>query len=232
MTGLREALDKGERFLQVALDYTSLREALGLASTLRQGLGDENWLAEAGTPLIKSEGMRAVSLLSAVVEPVPLVADTKTADTGALEARLAVENGASIVTVLGCAGDETIEAAAREAHSRGALVAVDLIGVKSPVRRVEELASLDVDIVEVHIGIDTQRALGITAGEAVQLVAEIAEKFPGYVAVAGGLNEETVPKVLEAGASIAIVGGAITKSQHPLETAKRILGIVRDYSRK
>lgn len=216
--------------LQVALDYTDLGDALGLAARLRGSL-EGLWLAEVGTPLIKSEGLRSITLLSRVVSPNPVVADMKTADTGALEAGLAARAGASVTIVLACSLDETIAEAAREAHRYGAALAADLIAVRNPVERAEQLASLGVDIVEVHVGIDAQRALGMTAADLREAVRRIAERFPGLVAVAGGLNEKTAPAMVEAGASIIVVGGAITRSSDPAASARRIIEAVRRASR-
>ncbi|BES80872.1 orotidine 5'-phosphate decarboxylase / HUMPS family protein [Pyrodictium abyssi] len=219
-------LEKEAPVLQVALDFTSLEDALGLAAELRRSL-DTLWLAEAGTPLIKSEGLRSVALLARVAKPNPVAADMKTADTGALEAGLAARAGASIVTVLACSLDETIAAAAREAHRYGAAVAADLIAVRDPVARAEQLASLGVDIVELHVGIDAQKALGMTAAELQNTVKKIAERFPGLVAVAGGLNAKTAPAMVEAGAVIVIVGGAITRSEDPVASAKAVIEAIK-----
>jgi len=213
--------------LQVALDYTSLRDALSLASLLRRELGGEGWLAEAGTPLIKSEGIRSVSLLASVVDPVPVVADMKTADTGELEASLACEHGARIVTVLALAPDETIESAKRAVERCGGLLAADMLGVRDVEGRAEQLASIGVDILELHVGIDVQRRLGVTAAELEKLVSRLASKYNWYVAVAGGLNEQTAPRMAAAGASIVIVGGAITRSRDPVGSARRILEGIR-----
>ncbi len=227
MTSLRDRLGRGEKFLQVALDYTDAGKALYLASLLRRELGAEGWLAEAGTPLVKAEGVEVISLLRSVVDPVPVVADMKTADTGSLEAGLALSHGASITTVLACANDATIAEAARRAHEAGGLVAVDLIGVRDPLARAEELEQLGVDIVELHVGIDAQRALGITAAEMKDLVRRLSKRLNAYIAVAGGLNERTAPEMAAAGASIVIVGGAITRAKDPIQPAKTIIRHLR-----
>ena len=208
--------------LQVAMDYTRFEDAAGLAAALRHQLGPV-FIAEAGTPLIKREGIRAVSVLARIVEPAPVLADLKTADTGALEAGLAIDAGAHAVTVLACAPDETIASAVQAAHAKSVSVVADLLGVRDPVARAEQLASLGVDAVELHVGIDVQRRLGLTAGEMASLVARLRERFPGIVAVAGGLNEETAPQMAEAGADIVVVGGAITRSPNPVEAARRII---------
>jgi 3-hexulose-6-phosphate synthase len=171
--------------------------------------------------------MRAVSILSSVVDPVPVVADTKTVDTGELEAELACKAGAKIVTVLALAPDETIVSAGKAARRHGCLLAVDMIGVRDVTGRAEALLSLNVDIIELHVGIDVQRALGITAAEMESLVSKLAGMGSWRVAVAGGLNEETAPRMVSAGADIIIVGAAITRSPSPVDSARRILEAIR-----
>ncbi len=217
--------------LQVALDFTDLVDALRTLMRVKTSLGDTIFVAEAGTPLVKSTGVSVARLLAAVAAPSPVLVDMKTADTGALEARMAAEAGAEATTVLALAPNETIEAAASEAHRQGIALVADLIGVSDPVKRAEELASLGVDIVEVHVGIDAQRALGLTAGELRDLVRRVVERFPGPVAVAGGLNAKTAPAMVEAGASIIVVGGAITRSPEPGEAARAILEAIRSAAR-
>jgi 3-hexulose-6-phosphate synthase/6-phospho-3-hexuloisomerase len=49
-----------------------------------------------------------------------------------------------------------------------------------------------------------------------------AEAVSLPVGVAGGINSETAPRALEAGAAIVIVGGAITKAVDPTEAAHNI----------
>ena len=224
---LLDFVEKERPVLQVALDYTNLEEALRLATALRRELGEHAWIAEAGTPLIKTEGMKSVRLLRASIDPVHVIADTKTADTGELEIGLAADAGASAATVLACTLNETIEAAIREAHSRGIALAADMIAVKNIEERAEQLESLGVDIIELHIGIDVQRALGMTAGDLVELVRKLSKRLKPYLAVAGGINKNTAPQLAEAGADIVIVGGAITKSIDPVRAAREIIRAIK-----
>ena len=76
-------------------------------------------------------------------------------------------------------------------------------------------------MIGLHIGIDVQRARGLTA-EA--LIGEIsALKGLGLpICVAGGLNERSVGRVVDAGADVVIVGSAITRSSDPA-AATRII---------
>jgi len=47
--------------------------------------------------------------------------------------------------------------------------------------------------------------------------------FKGPVAVAGGLNKHSAPKAVASGASIVVVGSAITKSDKPGVATREIV---------
>jgi len=55
-----------------------------------------------------------------------------------------------------------------------------------------------------------------------QILRRVTEAVNIPVAVAGGINSETVSRALKAGAKIAIVGGAINKAKDPRTAAKTI----------
>ena len=65
--------------LQVALDLTELSRAMQIAR--KRLVEGRDWI-EAGTPLIKSEGMQAIRALKAHFPDHAIVADMKIADTG------------------------------------------------------------------------------------------------------------------------------------------------------
>lgn len=217
---LGESLERRGRLLQVALDYTSLGDAFGLAMRLPRV---EGVILEAGTPLIKSAGMEAVRILRALPGAHLVAADTKTVDTGALEVGLAADAGADIATVLALAPRETIEEALREAERRGVALYADMIGSQDPVSLASRLREIGVHVALLHIGIDVQRRLGITAGQVPQLVEKVAKAFQGPVAVAGGVKPREARRLAEAGASIVIIGGAITKAADPGAAAAEAL---------
>jgi 3-hexulose-6-phosphate synthase / 6-phospho-3-hexuloisomerase len=191
--------------LQVALDFENLSRALTAATEAVAGGAD--WI-EAGTPLIKSEGLDAVRSLKKAFPSHRIVADMKVMDTGAFEVEIAAKAGADLVTVLGTADDDTIAEAVRGGHQYGADVVVDLLNVADPVPRTKRVAELGAAAVCLHIGIDMQMA-GKTPIEA---LTELAKSASIPIAVAGGLTSETVASAVRAGAQILIVGGAITKS--------------------
>ena len=213
-----------EPILQVALDFVDMGRALRLAREAAEGGAD--WL-EAGTPLIKSEGLDAVRQLRAEFPGHTLVADLKTMDAGRAEMEAAAKAGANIATVLGVAADGTIRECIEAGRNYGIRVAVDLIRVADPIRRAGQVCEWGGDHVIVHAGIDQQ----MQGGTPFDLLREIAGKVGLPVGVAGGLNSETVVDAVEAGAQILIVGGAIIKSADAAAATRRIVEAVRTRAR-
>jgi len=199
--------------IQVALDYTSIRDALYTASRV-SGLSDRVIL-EAGTPLVKSFGLESVSILKALPGGHPVVADLKTMDTGGLEVETAHRYGADASTVLSVASDETIREAVSAASRLGMTIYGDLIDHPNPVERARELEDLGVHVILMHMGIDVQRRLGLTASSRIDVVKVIRREVDSLVAVAGGVKPGDVASLADAGADIIIIGSAITRSRDP-----------------
>ncbi|UCD86417.1 MAG: orotidine 5'-phosphate decarboxylase [Desulfobacterales bacterium] len=201
--------------LQLALDFVDLKRALKSA---RAGVaGGVDWL-EVGTPLIKSEGLLAVRELRRLFPRVTLVADMKIMDAGRIEVETAAKAGANVVDVLGAASDATIRECIQAGKNYGAQIVVDLIAVKDPVSRGKQIEDFGADYITVHCSIDEQMEGKDPFGTLRRLVETIS--LP--VGVAGGINSETAARALDAGASIVIVGGAITKAVDPEEAASSI----------
>jgi 3-hexulose-6-phosphate synthase/6-phospho-3-hexuloisomerase len=194
-----------EAKLQIALDLMQLDRAVQIARESVEGGAD--WL-EAGTPLIKSEGMDSVRALKKEFAGHSIVADMKTMDTGTFEVEIASKAGSDIIIIMAQADDTTVLESVKAARRYGSEIMADLIGVPDPVRRAEEVQELGVHYLCVHVSIDEQM---IAKGplETLRSVCEVA-KVP--VAVAGGLNSETALEAVKAGASVVIVGGAIIKA--------------------
>ena len=201
--------------LQVALDFMHLKRALLAAKEAVEGGAD--WV-EAGTPLIKSEGVESVRALRKAFPDRVIVADLKVMDTGALEVEIAAKAGANVITVMGVTDDATIVESLKAARRYGAKIMIDLMRVEDKPRRAKELEALGVDYLNMHVSIDEQM-IAHTPLQELKAVCK-ASRLP--VAVAGGLNSETVAEAVEAGAQIIIVGGAIIKAEKVAEAAKTI----------
>ena len=206
--------------LQVALDFLDLDRALRLAREAVEG--GAQWL-EAGTPLIKSEGLNAVRRLRAEFPQHTIVADMKTMDAGRAEMEMAAKAGANVGFVLGVASDGTLRECIQAGRNCGLRVGVDVMRVPDPVARAKEAIEWGADYIVVHAGIDQQMA-GQTPFD---LLHKLREEVDVPLAVAGGINSETAVDAVEAGADILIVGGAITKSADAKTATRQILEAAR-----
>ena len=111
--------------IQLALDFLELDRAMKVA---KEAAHSVDWL-EAGTPLIKSEGLEAVRRLRKAFPGKVIVADMKIMDAGRMEVEAAAKAGADIVDVCGQAADATIRECVEVSRNYGARIMVDLIGV-------------------------------------------------------------------------------------------------------
>jgi 3-hexulose-6-phosphate synthase/6-phospho-3-hexuloisomerase len=201
--------------LQVALDFVELPRAMKAAEAAVAGGAD---ILEAGTPLIKSEGLDAVRSLRAKFPGATIVADLKTADAGRLETESAAKAGANIVTVLATASPATIRECVEAGRHYGVDVAVDLLGVADPVAFARAAEELGVAWLDVHCPIDAQ----MRGEDPLALLKQIRPHTRLLLAVAGGINSETAAAAAAAGADIVIVGGAVTKAVDPKQATAEI----------
>ena len=199
--------------LQVALDLVDLDNAMQIAKESVRGGVD--WI-EAGTPLIKNEGMKSVKVLKETFPDKVVVADLKTMDTGFLEVELAAKQGADVVSVLGIADDATIKGAVEAGEKYHVKIMADLIGVSDLENRAKELEDLGVDYVLVHTGIDQQRK----GQSPLDNLKNVSKEINIPYAVAGGLDKDSIDQVKDMGAEVAIVGGSITSVEDPKKASE------------
>ena len=203
--------------LQLALDFVDLHRAVEVAELAVPAGVD--WV-EAGTPLIKSEGLDAVRELRRLFPGKVIVADMKIMDAGRVEVETAAKAGAQIVDVLGAATDATIAECVQAGKNYGAKIAVDLIAVADPLARARQVEELGADYISVHVAIDEQMRGRGQDPFAVLAAVSGAVRVP--VGVAGGINSETAAQAVAHGAGYVIVGGAITKAKDPAAATREI----------
>lgn len=180
-------------------------------------MGGADWI-EAGTPLIKSEGMNCVREMKKFLPGAKIVADMKTVDTGAMEVEMAAKAGADIVAMLSTSDNSTIEDALRAARQFGVQIMMDLLTAPDPVKRAKELDELGVDYICVHVGIDQQ----MTGRDTIDLLKQIVKEVKTPVAAAGGIDAVTGAEAIANGAAIVIVGGSIVRSADVTGSARKI----------
>ncbi len=197
--------------LQIALDCLTIDAALHLMEQVHHYVD----IVEVGTPLIFEEGLGAVEQIKSKYPDKIYMADLKIMDAGGIEAGSGFARGADIVTVLGIAADVTIRAALESADRHGGEVMIDLINAPDPVPRCCELEGMGVPILCLHTAFDRQGSVKADS----QSLAEVRRQVACRVAVAGGITLDTLPAVVDAGADIVIVGGAIARAPDPGEAA-------------
>ena len=209
---------------QVALDFVDLHRAVKVAGEAIEGGAD--WL-EIGTPLIKSEGMNAVRHFRQLFPSVTLLADMKTMDAGRMEMEMAAKAGANIAVVMGEAPDSTIKECIQAGKNYGIKVCIDIINSTKVEERVAKIERFGADYIAIHTAIDDQ----MTGKTPFSVLQRICSKVKIPVAVAGGINSENVIDAVNAGASIVIVGGYISKSKDAKIAAESIKTAIKENKR-
>ena len=200
--------------LQVAIDLLTTADAIALAEKVAPFVD----IIELGTPLIKSEGLRAVTALKEAFPDKLVLADLKTADAGELEADIAFKAGADYITVLGTSDDATIAGAVKAAKAHGKGIVVDTIGSPDRVKRAKEAVALGAEFVELHAGLDEQAQPGYS----IQVLIDEASRAGVPVSIAGGVNIGSIDAVKRSGIVVAVAGGAIYGAEDPGAAAKAL----------
>ncbi|MBG1270924.1 3-hexulose-6-phosphate synthase [Nostoc sp. WHI] len=200
--------------LQVSVDLLSLEQAMNLLKEVSPYVD----IIEAGTPLIKQEGLKVLATFKQYFPDKLIFADMKTMDAGSLEAEMAFKAGADFTTVLAVSNDSTIEGAVTAARKYGKYVTADMISVSDRVSRARSLEKLGVNYLELHCGLDEQ-AHHLCASTVDDLTA-IRSAVSISLSAAGGINEKTIQEVEAAGADVAAVGAAIYSAKSPAEAAR------------
>uniref|UniRef100_A0A7C5XHT6 Orotidine 5'-phosphate decarboxylase domain-containing protein n=1 Tax=Ignisphaera aggregans TaxID=334771 RepID=A0A7C5XHT6_9CREN len=209
-TKLFKEVSKGP-LLQIALDFTDLKQALEVALNVAKAGAH---IIELGTPLIKTYGLKALIDLKNLIDNKLIVADLKTIDAIELELTPFAQNGAHAVTILSFIDDDIISDAIALCRELDIDLIIDLMYQKNPVEKAIKLADLGANIVNVHVGVDVQRKRNISVKQLLKEIEEIASSNI-IVAVAGGIKPKDVKLFAEHGAKIIIIGSAITRHENP-----------------
>jgi 3-hexulose-6-phosphate synthase len=205
--------------IQLALDSLDYDVTVKLAKLAASYVD----IIEIGTPCLKVNGLKLVKELRALFPKKQILVDLKTMDAGFYEAEPFFAAGADITTVLGTSDLDTIKGVIAVANKYGKSAQVDLINVADKAACASAAAAAGAHIIGIHTGIDQQIA-GQTPFN--DLASLLAQNLPVRVSVAGGIKAATVEQVVKAGASIIVVGGAITGSADPAKAASEIRDLV------
>jgi 3-hexulose-6-phosphate synthase len=206
--------------VQISLDLLTVQEALETAAiAIRAGV---DWL-EAGTPLILSEGARAVRELHARHPQTPIVADLKAMDGGWVEVQIMAKAGASLAVVMGQAHDETIESAVKAGRDFGIGIMGDNMAMPDPVAGAKHLEALGCGYIVHHIGYDMRtirRKRGLPAPTPLDQLRGVVEAVSVPVQAVGGLTIEQAIETPAYGAPLVVIGAPLVVGEQALHGAE------------
>lgn len=205
--------------IQMALDSLDFDATVALATQVAPFVD----ILEIGTPCIKHNGVKMVQELKRRFPNKLILVDLKTMDAGAYEQSPFFAAGGDICTVLGAADMGTIQGSIDAANEHGAEVQVDLINVGDKAACARASAKAGAQIVGIHTGLD-QQAAGQTPFTDLAKIAKL--NLGMRISCAGGINQSTVQQVVQAGASIVVVGAAIYGAPSPADAAREIRQLV------
>lgn len=193
--------------LQIALDMVSAETGLKLVSEIHDVID----IVEVGTPMIVREGMFPVRLFKTRYPNMTVLADVKIVDGGDMESADAFEAGADLVTVLAVADNATIQSVVHTAKKLGKQVMADLICIDDVEKRAKELDEMGVNYVCVHTAHDVQDS-GKTPFDELKRVVAVLKN--AKAAVAGGINQQTIPLAKQSGPEIIVAGAALANAKN------------------
>lgn len=208
---------KSTPLLQVAMDYVSLSQALVMASLV----APEVDIIEIGTPLCKAAGLEAIRAMREICPDKLILADFKTPDVGGLEATMAFDAGADMMTVIGGAAIATVEQALAVAHQRGKEMLMELTGVRDIIARAIEWRQIGVERIVYHREWDAQSAGREWTEADKDTIRKLIDM--GYkLTVTGGMTLDILPFFADLPVSVLICGRGIREAPDPRAAARQM----------
>ncbi len=193
--------------LQLALDLPGLNEVLKVGEECHEHVD----IMEVGTPLLKSEGVKAVLRLRESFPDKLIFADTKTMDMGEVEAEMVFDAGADIMSVCAAAPLETIIAAVETARDMEREVVLDCIGAMSYEDIFLKASLAEPHLLCIHRGVDERQGGAMGWEEVTESVKEVL--IP--LAVAGGIEPADIEMLVNLNPAVITVGSYISASPRP-----------------
>lgn len=204
-------LSRKKHYLQIAFNRT-LADA---AAIIRQLPKSDRIILEAGTPLIKLEGMRAIQSLKAWGtlhfggNPY-IVADMKTMDRGVTEVDMAATAGASGIVALGSAPIETLDQFIARCAERGVDSMIDMMNIEYPIEVLAKLRKRPTGVI-LHRGVD-ETSFNKEKPIPYWAIQRIKGTYNLFLAIAGGDSSREVQRAAFNGADIVVVWQSFYKA--------------------
>ena len=234
---MEKAPSSTERFLmklQVTLDTPKASQCFEIVEQIHEYVD----IVEVGNPLIVEVGLRLVQQLRDEYPLVDICADAKIVNSGHYIASRCFEHGASVVTVMGVAADQTIEGAVAAADLAGGCIMADLTGIADIATRSRELEELGVRYICGHTSYEDRQLASNPLSDARPGIARTILSVLGYdnplreldliranttglalPAIVGRINENNIDEVVAHEPELVLVGRAIVGAIAPAHAA-------------
>lgn len=220
--------------LQVTLDSPNLDHCIEIIEQVHEYVD----VVEVGNPLLIDAGLSLVESLRAEFPQMEICADAKIVNSGHYIASHCFDRGATMVSVMGIAADQTIEGAVASAELMGGKVMADLTGVVDLANRVHELEEIGVTYLCGHTGFEDRAVASNPFADVRPGIAQAFRTIFGYdnplreldvirsntrgrslSAIVGRIDEDNIDEVVIHEPELVIVGRAITGSFAPAHAA-------------
>ena len=220
--------------LQVTLDTPSIDHCAELVEQIHEYVD----VVEVGNPLIIESGLSLVQELRNEFPQIGICADAKIVNSGHYIASRCFDRGASIVTIMGVAPDQTVEGAVAAAELAGGEIMADLTGIADISTRARELEELGVRYLCGHTGFEDRQLASNPLSDAQPGITRRILTALGYddplreldliranttgaalPAIVGRIDEENIDQVVERGPELILIGRAIVGAVAPAQAA-------------
>lgn len=183
--------------IQIAFN-TTFNDFLSVISYIPKG---DHIIIEAGTPLIKREGIQVVSAMRRYWDG-QICADMKINDGAYEEVMMAVEEGATSVTAMGNTSNETLRLFVNTCKQAKVVSIIDMMNNINPLRTIWKSGVVP-DAVFIHRGRDEENAFG----KIIQYkdIAKIKGKYDIQLGAAGGIDKKELQSAIFNNADIVVV---------------------------
>lgn len=183
--------------IQIAFNST-FSDFLSVINYIPRG---EHIILEAGTPLIKKEGVQVVGAMKRYWSG-DVCADMKIIDGAYEEVMMAVEQGATSVTAMGNTSNESLKLFVNTCKQNNIISIIDMMNNINPLRTIWKSGVVP-DAVFIHRGRDEENAFG----KIIQYkdIAKIKGKYDIKMGAAGGIDKKELQSAIFNNSDIVVV---------------------------
>ncbi|MCD4673544.1 MAG: hypothetical protein K8R77_12845 [Anaerolineaceae bacterium] len=215
-------LDNKTRYLQIAFN-----DDVSLVRSILPGIVENPRIfIEAGTPYLKREGMRGLREIRRFWSG-HIVADLKIVDGAVGEVDMVRQFGATAITALGNAPEETLNLFINRCQQLGVISMIDMLGVDDPLAVLRPLATPP-DVIVLHRGRDEESNRRKLINY--RHISRVRSKYDIVISAAGGVDLKEARSAIFNGANMVVAN--LVSPGHAwtgISTTSDVAGMARQF---